>query len=136
MSNLTQMREVALEVSQKRKKSDEVDKEKVKAAYHNDVVSLEVLQIPNDVELKTIEEAEDYYAERVKHKMYLITDTQENYIIRLTYTEKKKELKSIDPDHMCEADEFEISETIQDILRENLFPIIESNFPQRSNNEK
>lgn len=108
-----------------------VDKTKVKAAYNNDIVSLEILKVPATAELKTQEEAQAYYDERVNHRMYLVDDLEDNYIIRLSYTEKKQELKSVDPDHLQDADQFELSETIQEILRENLFPVIESNFPQQ-----
>ncbi len=108
-----------------------VDKERVKAAYNNDIVSLEIMRVPATAELKTTEEAEAYYSERVNHKMYLINDLEDNYIIRLSYTEKKQELKSVDPDHIEEGDQYELSETIQEILRENLFPVIESNFPKQ-----
>ncbi len=109
----------------------QVDKEKVKAAYNNDIVSLEVMKIPATVNLKTTEEAEIYYNERVNHRMYLVDDLENDYIIRLSYTEKKQELHSIDPDHLEDGDQYELSETIQDILRENLFPVIESNFPTK-----
>ncbi len=108
-----------------------VDKEKVKKAYSNDIVSLEIMRVPATANLKTTDEAEAYYNERVNHKMYLIDDLDDNYIIRLSYTEKKQELKSVDPDHLQDADQYELSETIQEILRENLFPVIESNFPKQ-----
>ncbi len=107
------------------------DKTKIKAAYNNDIVSLEILKVPATAEIKTVEEANEYYNERVNHKMYVIDDLVDNYIIRLSYTDKKQELKSVDPEHIEEADEYELSETIQEILRENLFPVIESNFPQK-----
>ncbi len=105
------------------------DKEKTKAAYNQDIVSLEILKVPATLDLKTVEEAEEYYNARVQTKMYLTDDLVDNYIIRLSYTDKKQELKSVDPEHIEEADEYELSETIQDILRENLFPVIKSNFP-------
>jgi xanthine phosphoribosyltransferase len=70
-------------------------KEKVKAVYNNDLVSLEILKVKKT--MHTPEEAEEYYNDRVKTKYYVIDDLDENYIIRLSYTEKKKELKSVDP---------------------------------------
>lgn len=108
-----------------------VDKDKVKAAYSKEVVSLEILKVPATAEISTVGEAEEYYNERVNHKMYLVDDLVEKYVIRLSYTDKKQELKSVDPEHIGEADEFELGETIQEILRENLFPVIKSNFPQK-----
>jgi hypothetical protein len=51
-------------------------------------------------------------------------------MVRLSYTENKSTLKSVDPEFIDDIDKFELSESIQDILRENGFPVIESNFPQ------
>lgn len=110
-------------------KIDKVDKEKVKDAYTKGLVSLEVIKLKERPE--TTEEAEALYDKIVKHKTYLVDDLPDPYIIRLSYTENKSKLRSIDPDHMDEADQFEISESIQDILRENNFPVIKSKFPDK-----
>lgn len=111
----------------KEAKGLKIDKDKVKAAFQNDIISLEIMKTKE--KLATPEEAEKYYNDRVQHKVYLIDDLEENYVIRLSFTEKKKELSSVDPEHIEEGDQFELSESIQEILRENLFPVIKSNFP-------
>jgi len=139
MSKASQLRErtVVAEQALKDKKGQQelvVDKNKVKAVYRRDIVSLEILKTPE--KLKTVEEAEAYYDERVQHKMYLIDDLESNYMIRLSFTEKKKELSSVDPEHIPEIDGFELSESIQEILKENLFPVIKSNFPERPATEQ
>jgi hypothetical protein len=110
-----------------------VSKEKVKAAYKRDLVSLEILKVNKTID--TVEEAEKFYDERVQHKIYLVDDLAEPYLIRMSYTEKKQEIRSVDPDLIEEGDRYELSETIQDILKENLFPIIKSNFPQKEDDE-
>ncbi len=120
MAKPTKLRTKAVE------KELKVNREKVKAAYNNDIISLEIIKTKE--KLTTPEEAEAYYEERVQHKLYLIDDLGENYIIRLSFTEKKQELSSVDPEHIEEGDQYELSESIQDILRENLFPVIKSNF--------
>ncbi len=104
------------------------DKERVKAAYTKDIISLEIIKTQEKFE--TQKEAEEYYDARVNHKIYLIDDLAQNYFIRLSYTDVKKEISSVDPEHIEEGDQYELSETIQEILRENLFPVIKSNFPE------
>ncbi len=131
MSKTSKLRTKAKEATKKLT----VNKERARAAYNNDIVSLEIMRVPATADLKTTEEAEAYYNERVNHKMYLVDDLEDNYIIRLSYTEKKQELKSVDPEHLQDADQYELSETIQEILRENLFPVIESNFPKEKETE-
>jgi hypothetical protein len=106
-----------------------INKEKVVNAYKRGLVSLEIIKLkkmPVD-----IEEAEKLYDDLVKHKTYLIDDLSEPYMIRLVYTENKAKLNSVDPDNISEGDQYELSESIQEILRENHFPVIESNFPQK-----
>jgi len=104
------------------------DIEKVKNVYKKGLVSLEVIKLkemPADVE-----EAEKLYEEIVKYKTYLIDDLTEPYLIRLAYTENKSKLKSIDPNHLDDIDAFELGESMQEILKENGFPIIKSAFPE------
>jgi len=118
----------------KEKVKAKVNKEKVKAAYKKDLVSLEILQVPQNFKDET--EAEDYYNATVKHKYYIIDDLSKPYLIRLSYSENKKEIRSIDPEFIPEGDQYELSESVQDILRENMFPVIKSDFPQKEENEK
>jgi hypothetical protein len=116
----------------KTKKTDGPDKEKVKAVYNNDLISLEIIKIKDkDEAVVTTADAEAYYDARVQHRYYVIDDLVQKYIIRMSWTEKKRELQSVDPDHIEEADQYELSETIQEILRENLFPVIKSHFPEK-----
>ncbi len=92
------------------------------------MVSLEILKLAKDVE--DINEAEELYSEVVKHKTFLVDDLKDPYVIRLSYTEKKNRLKSVDPEFLDDMEKFEISESIQEILRNEGFPVIESNFPK------
>ena len=107
----------------------EVDVNKVKDMYTKGIVSLEIIKLKEQP--KDIEEAEKMYEDMVKIKTYLVDDLSAPYMIRLAYTENKSKLKSVDPDHMDEMDHYEISETIQDIFRENNFPVIKSEFPEK-----
>ena len=112
-----------------------INKEKIKSVYNRDLVSLEILKV--DQYFKNEEEAEKYYDTQVKHKYYLIDDLSQPYIIKISFTDNQKKIRSIDPEFIPEGDQYEISETVQDILRENMFPVIKSNFPdKRENNEK
>jgi hypothetical protein len=38
-------------------------------------------------------------------------------------------LRSVDPDRLDDMDAFELGESIQEILKENGFPVIKSEFP-------
>jgi hypothetical protein len=105
-----------------------VDKEKVKNVYTRGLVSLEVIKLkeaPADVQ-----EAEELYDEIVKHKTYLVDDLTDPYLIRLSYTENKSKLRSIDPNALDDIDAFELGESVQEILKENGFPVIKSEFPE------
>jgi hypothetical protein len=110
-------------------------KEKVKDVYNKGLVSLEILKL--NKKIKTLEEAEKLYEETVETKTFLIDDltSGEPYAIRLAYTTKKKNLKSVDPEFLDDSDKFELSESIQDILRNEGFPVIESNFPEAPENQ-
>ncbi len=120
MSKIKQLKNKNMEIK--------VDKDKVKAVYTNDLISLEILKIPERI--NTLEEAEEYYNDRIKYKTEIVKDLSEPYFIRVAYTENKKELKSVDPDSLNDGDAYEISETIQDLLRSLKFPVIKSNFPK------
>jgi hypothetical protein len=110
------------------------DLEKAKMKYKRGLVSLEILELP--VLPKNVEEAEKMYDERVQHKTYVIDDLSRPYIIRLAYTEDKASLKNVDPEYLDEGDRYEISESIQEILRENDFPVIKSAFPDADTPEQ
>ena len=108
-------------------KITKIDKEKVKEVYTKGLVSLEVIKLrESPVDVK---EAEELYTEIVKHKTYLIDDLADPYIIRLSFTENKSRLRSVDPDRLEDMDAFELGESIQEILKENGFPVIKSEFP-------
>jgi len=108
--------------------SESIDKEKVKDVYKKGLVSLEVIKLKEMP--KNVEEAECLYDEIVKYKTYLVNDLSDPYLIRLAYTENKSKLKSIDPNHLDDIDAYELGESMQEILRENGFPVIKSAFPE------
>jgi len=110
-----------------------VDKEKAKLAFTRGLVSLEVLKLKDMP--SSIEEAEELYDKIVKYKTYLVDDLSQPYLIRLAYTENKTRLNSVDPMTLDEGDQFELSESIQDILRENKFAVNKSEFPERPSEE-
>lgn len=107
----------------------EINKEKAKKIYTHGLVSLEVLELAKMPANE--EQAEEIYQSIVKHKTYIVDDLSKPYLIRIAYTENKSALKSVDPEYLDEGDQYEISETIQDILRENDFPVIKSDFPNK-----
>jgi len=106
---------------------NKIDKNKVKDVYTKGLVSLEVIKLKEMP--ANVKEAEELYNEIVKHKTYLIDDLTEPYIIRVAYTENKSKLRSVDPDRLDDIDAFELGESIQEILKENGFPVIKSDFP-------
>jgi len=105
-----------------------INKEKVKDVYTRGLVSLEVIKLKEMP--ANVDEAETLYNDIVKHKTYLIEDLTEPYIVRVSYTENKSKLRSVDPDRLDDIDAFELGESIQEILKENGFPVIKSDFPE------
>jgi len=105
--------------------------EKIKKVYTRGMVALDVVKFKNMPE--DIETAKELYNEIVQEKFYLIDDLSEPYLIRLAYTENKSKLKSVDPYRMNDSDLFELGESIQEILKENDFPINKSEFPTDPN---
>ncbi len=105
------------------------EKEKVKDVYTKGLVSLEVIKLKTEPE--SLEAAEELYDNIVKHRTYLVDDLKDPYLIRVSWTENKSKLRSVDPDHMDEIDQYELSESIQEILKENNFPVIKSEFPEK-----
>jgi len=118
-----------LTVQETQSKVEAVDKEKTKLAFTRGVVSLEIIKLKELPE--SAEEAEKLYDDLVRTKTYLVDDLSEPYMIRLAYTENKTRLKSADPDNLDDGDTYELSETIQDILRENGLAVIQSQFPEK-----
>jgi len=103
------------------------DLEKVKKIFTRGLVSLDILEVQEIPD--SVEAAENIIDENVKYRTYIIDDCTKPYLIRLGYTDNKKVIHTVDPDFLDEGDKFEVSESIQDILRENDFPVIKSNFP-------
>jgi len=99
-----------------------------KDVYKRGLVSLEILKLKELPE--SVEEAEKLYEEVVKYKTYLIDDLSKPYMVRVAYTEDKAKMRSVDPEYLPEIDQFELGESIQEILFENGFPVIESAFPK------
>jgi hypothetical protein len=104
-----------------------IEKDEVTEKYMKGLVSLEILKVPK--EISTVEEAEKLYDDLVETKSYLIDDLSRPYLIRIAYTTNKSKLRSTDPDSIIDADLYELSESIQEISKENNFPVIKSNFP-------
>jgi hypothetical protein len=105
-----------------------VDKERVKKVYKKGLVSLEVIRLKERPENEV--EAEKLYDQIVKHKTFLINDLSFPCLIKLSYTDNKSKLRSIDPEYIDDIDKYELSESIQEILRDEGFPIIKSDFPE------
>jgi len=108
----------------------EQQKEEIQKMFgESNLISIEVLRKPDEV--NTSEEAEEFYKNNTEVKNYLILDTEKKYIIRLT-TAKKGIIQSVDPDYIPGGDMYEVSESIQDILKENGFPVFKYKFPERT----
>jgi len=110
--------------------TEEEKVQKLKDALTKSLVSLEILKLKEMP--ASVEEAEELYEELVKTKTYLINDLDSPYVIRIAYTENKSKLKSVDPEFIDDIDKFELSESIQEILEENGFPVIKSDFPEEN----
>lgn len=101
------------------------------ADINKSLVALEVLQLPESV--RTEEEIREYYDKHVNVSTYLIEDTTVPYVIRIA-TANKKRVKALNPEQLPEIDSYEISESIQDILRDNGFPVFKHKFPDKDGN--
>lgn len=103
------------------------------ANINTSLITLEVLQMPP--ELETSEDITDYYNKHVITETFLINDTSVPYIIRVA-TANKTKVKSLDPEFLPEADAFEISESIQEILKDKGFAIFNHKFPEGEQKRK
>jgi len=111
----------------------ERQKEEIQKAFgEKGLISIEVLRKPEGV--NSPKEAEEFYQKNVEIKNYLILDTEKEYVIRLTMS-KKGVLQSVDPDLLPGGDVYEVSESIQEILRENGFPVFNYKFPNKPEDE-
>ncbi len=96
------------------------------------LITLEVLQMPEDLE--TEEEIMEFYDKNVITKTHLISDTSVPYVIRVS-TADKRQVRSLDPEYLPEMDAYEISESIQDILRDEGFAVHKHKFPEQPGQE-
>ena len=100
-----------------------------------ELIDLEVLGIPD----KTVEELQEMGIDKIKslikrrttEKYYLIDDTSKPYIVKIV-TSKPEKLRSFEPELLPNGDDFEIMESIQEILKENNVPVYKSDFDKET----
>ena len=100
-----------------------------------ELIDLEVLQFPD----KSVEELQEMGIDRIKslikrrteEKYYLIDDTSKPYVIKIV-TSKMDKLRSLEPELLPDGDDFEVMESIQEILKENNIPVYKSDFDKET----
>ncbi len=84
-----------------------------------ELISLEILKFSEDAgntsELN-IDEIKDLYSKVTEEEFIKIDDLSQPYVIRVV-TSKESVLKSLEPDFLPSGDDFEMAETIQNILK-------------------
>jgi hypothetical protein len=83
-----------------------------------ELVSLEILKF-TDIDTNELSDAEikKLYKEKTEEQFIKVDDLSQPYVLRIvTSTESK--LRSLEPDFLPSGDDFEMAETIQDILKE------------------
>ena len=84
-----------------------------------ELISLEILKFSEEVgdtsELD-IKEIKDLYSKVTQEEFIKIDDLSQPYVIRVV-TSQESVLKSLEPDFLPSGDDFEMAETIQDILK-------------------
>jgi len=100
-----------------------------------ELIDLEVLQFPD----KSVEELQEMGINKIKslikrrteEKYYLIDDTSKPYVIKIV-TSKMDKLRSLEPELLPDGDDFEVMESIQEILKENNIPVYKSDFDKET----
>jgi len=103
------------------KKIEEIQKE---------LISLEILTFSEDVTEYSEEELRKKYRS-FKESFTLIDDLSQPYVIR-TVVGDHKDIRSLEPEMIPECDRFEVSESVQDILKNNELPVYKSEFDQNN----
>jgi len=106
------------------KKIEEIQKNQ------KELVSLEILTFSEDVTGYSEEELREKYRS-FKESFTLIDDLSQPYVIR-TVVGDHKDIRSLEPEMIPECDRFEVSESVQDILKNNELPVYKSEFDQNS----
>jgi len=95
-----------------------------------ELVSLEVLVFNKDISKMNEEEIKNEYRS-FKEEFTIIDDLSQPYVIR-TVVGNHADIKSLEPDMIPECDRFEISESIQELLKEQKVPVYKSDFDQQN----
>jgi len=95
-----------------------------------ELVSLEILTFSEDVTGYSEEELREKYRS-FKESFTLIDDLSQPYVIR-TVVGDHKDIRSLEPEMIPECDRFEVSESVQDILKNNELPVYKSEFDQNN----
>jgi len=83
-----------------------------------ELISLEILKFSEDGNTSelNIDEIKDLYSKVTEEEFIKIDDLSQPYVIRVV-TSKESVLKSLEPDFLPSGDDFEMAETIQNILK-------------------
>lgn len=84
-----------------------------------ELISLEILKFSEDVgntDEMDIAEIKELYSKLTEEEFIKVDDLSQPYVIRVV-TSKESILKSLEPDFLPNGDDFEVSETIQEILK-------------------
>ncbi len=101
-----------------------IDKDRV------ELVSLEILKFSEDIEDTSelsIPEIKKLYNKVTEEEFIKIDDLSQPYVIRVV-TSKESVLRSQEPDFLPEGDDFEMAESIQEILKEKNINVYGSDF--------
>jgi len=93
-----------------------------------ELVSLEILTFSEDVSNFNEEQLKEKY-NSYKESFTLVNDLSQPYVIR-TVVGDYKDIRSYEPDMIPESDRYEITESIQDVLKNKDVPVYKSDFNQ------
>jgi len=95
-----------------------------------ELVSLEILTFSEDVTGYSEKQLKEKY-HSFKETFTLIDDLSQPYVIR-TVVGEHKDIRSLEPEMIPECDRFEVSESVQSILKDNELPVYKSDFDQNN----
>lgn len=83
-----------------------------------ELISLEILKFSKDKNTNdlSLEEIKDLYTKVTEEEFIKVDDLSQPYVIRVV-TSKESVLRSLEPDFLPNGDDFEMAETIQELLK-------------------